>query len=133
MIRSKLLIGMFVALATLAAAGTAHAERKGHEDGKKQEDSKEHEGDAPLQKGASHPVTLSNLGTKPLKEIDIRFSGKDPGDFLQTNNCGEKLGGGQTCTINVTFSPKTPGPKDASMEVRTSGGSKIIYLSGTGK
>ncbi len=85
-----------------------------------------------LAKGVAHAVTLSNLSDITLKEIEISFSGKDRSDFRQTNDCGERLAGKASCTINVTFLPKTAGPKSATMEVRTSGGSQAVYLTGTG-
>lgn len=44
-----------------------------------------------LEKGVPHVVALSNFSHKPLRDIDIKFSGKDSADFSQTNNCGKKL------------------------------------------
>ncbi len=85
-----------------------------------------------LTAGVPHAITLSNLTNKPLREIGISFSGKDGRDFHQQNNCGEKLAGEASCTISVTFTPKSPGAKSATMTVHTSAGDKDVYLTGTG-
>lgn len=91
-----------------------------------------HDGDnTDMAPGTSRPVTLSNRGTRPV-EIDIRFLGKNPGDFTQTNNCGERLKGQGSCVINVQFVPRAPGAKSATMEIRTSGGTQDVQLTGTG-
>jgi len=77
-------------------------------------------------------VTVTNVTDKPLNNINIKLSGKDSNDFNQTNNCGQKLGKGKSCTINVTFLPKTPGAKSATMEVLSSEGTQIVPLTGAG-
>jgi hypothetical protein len=79
-----------------------------------------------------HSVKLSNLGHKPLTNIKIQFSGNDSGDFSQLNDCGKKLEKRDGCEINVIFTPKTPGPKSATMEVLTSEGTQVVGLTGTG-
>ncbi len=122
-------LGFAACAATAAYAGSNEREDR-HEARKAA--SKEHEGSNELKAGVLHAVRLSNLGNKPLEEIEIRFSGKDKGDFRQTNNCGEKLSGNASCVINVSFMPRTPGPKSATMEVHTSGGNQVVYLTGTG-
>lgn len=87
---------------------------------------------APGPTGAVQDLTLSNLGSVPLDHINIRFRGADSRDFSQNNNCGRSVGGGGSCVISVTFRPHTPGPKSATMEIFTSGGSKAVDLAGTG-
>lgn len=132
------MLGISLGFAAYAAATAVYAESNEHEDRHeaKKADSKEHEDRKAegnqLLKGVPHAVRLSNLSNKPLEEIEIRFSGKNKGDFRQTNNCGEKLAGNASCVISVTFVPRTPGPKSAAMEVHTSGGNQVVYLSGTG-
>src|SRR5262249_21655332 len=52
----------------------------------------------------SMPVTLSNTGTAPLQIATISAAG----DYAQTNNCPISptgLNAGNSCTINVTFTP----------------------------
>lgn len=85
-----------------------------------------------VKSGTSKAVTLSNLGNQPLRNINVKFGGNNPGDFSQTNNCGRILGNGKSCVINVTFMPKTTGSKSATLEVHTSGGAQVVYLTGTG-
>ena len=38
-------------------------------------------------------------------------------DFGSTNNCGASLAVGASCTINVTFSPKTTGARVGTLAV----------------
>ncbi len=123
---SRLLTGVFGVSAALAIAGMAHARGEDH-------DKDKHGKDTRLQQqGLSRSVKLSNTGTKPLEDIKIGFTGKDAVAFHQTNDCGEKLAGKASCTINVWFAPKTRGPKTATMEIHTSGGGQSVPLSGPG-
>ena len=85
----------------------------------------------PLKRGQHKTVELTNVQQKPLTNIAIKFSGNDPGDFSQTNNCPPELAKGKNCIIDITFLPKTPGSKSASMEVLTSGGGQTVALTGT--
>ncbi len=160
MTRNRLVVGISsicLVLGSLASASVAYAEKdKGDgdnkheqrvppqtneqnqqhdkaEQGKKPEQDEKHEQhDDSTATGPVRPVTLSNLGSKPLSGIVIKFSGKDAHDFRQTNDCGEKLAGKAKCTINVTFAPTTRGQKSADLEVHSSGGRQIVHLSGTG-
>ena len=56
------------------------------------------------------------------------------GDFGQTNNCLGTLNGagptGQSCTINTTFTPTSPGPKEGTLS--TGPGGPTATLTGTG-
>lgn len=136
------IVSIALASAPYAVPSLAYGKDKAHEevqnrnesngnskDKRKEEREDRHED---LVKGIPHPVTLTNLSGIPLKEIEITFSGKDRRDFRQNNTCGEELKGRSSCTINVTFLPSSPGAKTALMEVHTSGGNQIVYLSGTG-
>ncbi len=55
------------------------------------------------------PVQLMNVGTTSVKIHQIGFKGKDPGDFSQTNNCGNSVPGKGSCTIKITFTPHAKG------------------------
>ena len=151
--RSHLILtaGMLVAATSYAASGAAYAaheeeheharahrhEHEAHDDAKvrqhreRDDRSDEKDDDTRLVPGVSHPVTLSNQGSFPL-DVEIKFRGANPRDFAQNNDCGEKLQGQSKCVINVTFAPRTRGAKSATMEIHTSGGTKYVYLTGTG-
>ncbi len=120
----KLLIGVFGVSLAIASASTAYGE-----DGKGED--KKHGERIQVGQGVSQALKLSNSGIK-AEELEINFSGKDAGEFRQTNDCGEKLAGKASCTITVTFAPKTRGDKSATMEIHTSGGTQSVPLSGTG-
>ena len=56
-------------------------------------------------------MTLTNVGGATLTINSIAVSGGNAGDFAQNNNCGTSLAPGAFCTIKVTFTPTTTGPR----------------------
>lgn len=80
------------------------------------------------------PVTLTNVGTTALSISQIAFTGADPGDFSQTNNCGNSVPAGGSCTIKVRFEPKVKGQRSANLAVTDDGGGspQTIPVVGTG-
>src|SRR3989441_921354 len=63
---------------------------------------------------AAKAVTLSNPSGAALTITNIGFTGTNPGDFGQTNNCPlspSSLAASATCTINVTFTPTATGTR----------------------
>jgi len=87
---------------------------------------------------AAQAVTLTNTGTKPLTlSNSIAMGGTDPGDFSATDNgsCSSSpVQPGNSCTIEVTFSPTQTGTRAASLIVYAdlSGGQLTVPLSGLG-
>jgi hypothetical protein len=74
----------------------------------------------PVQAGHSstpQDVTLSNTGNAALDITSITFTGTNPADYSQTNNCGSSLAAGKQCTIAVTFTPQRTGIRRASLTV----------------
>lgn len=61
-------------------------------------------------------ILLTNSGTAPLVISGITFTGTNPGDFSETDNC-TTVGIGASCTINVTFSPSVVGARSANVSV----------------
>lgn len=80
---------------------------------------------------AQQPVVLTNSSTAAISITRISIAG----DFAQTNNCGFTLGVGGSCTINVTFTPKTRGSETGTLSVtgQFTGGSTSAQLNGTGQ
>jgi hypothetical protein len=84
------------------------------------------------------PTTKCNKDTfNPSISITVGQFGVTSNQFSQTNNCpatmtgpGDFPQGGQTCTINVTFTPTSTGPKVATL--RTGSGGPTAELSGNG-
>ena len=79
------------------------------------------------------PVTLTNNQSVGLTINSITTSG----DYSQTNNCPSSstpLSSGQSCTINVKFSPTTKGSISGAINISTdaSPGTQPVGLSGTG-
>ena len=82
---------------------------------------------------AAQPVTLSNLGSAPLKISNITTSG----DFAQTNACGGGVVAGGSCTLNITFTPTAAGARTGSMTVTDNNGAipgstQTVAFAGTG-
>jgi hypothetical protein len=57
-------------------------------------------------------VTLTNTGDATLTISSIAASG----DFVQRNDCGSSVPAGESCTINVTFTPGARGQRQASLK-----------------
>jgi len=83
---------------------------------------------------AATVVTLHNTGLATLTITNIAFTGANPGQFAQTNNCAATVSAGATCTISVTFVPITTGSKSASLTVTDSaaGSPHSVTMTGTG-
>ncbi|BBI99716.1 hypothetical protein FGKAn22_14090 [Ferrigenium kumadai] len=87
---------------------------------------------------APQVATLANTGATPLSVTSISISGVNAADFAQTNTCGVlpaslPIGTAGTCSIDVIFTPKTAGTKNATLTVVDGGGTHTITLSGTGQ
>jgi len=69
-----------------------------------------------------------------LTIASVGFTGTNPGDFGQTNNCGASVAAGGSCTINVTFTPTATGSRSATLTVtdNASNSPQTAGVSGTG-
>jgi len=79
-------------------------------------------------------VTLSDPGSALLQLNGIAVSG----DFAETNNCGNSLAEGASCTINVTFKPTTGGTRTGTLTITDDNDSTLwaaqtVSLSGVGQ
>jgi chitodextrinase len=79
-------------------------------------------------------VTIANVGGVPLTIGSIGISGANASDFAQTNTCGSTLGGDNSCTITVTFTPSAAGLRSGlvTIEDDAAGAPHTIALQGTG-
>jgi hypothetical protein len=75
-------------------------------------------------------VALTNTGKGDLKIPSMKTTGQ----FGVTSTCGTSVAAGAKCTITVTFSPKSQGPKWGTVTINDSASSKpqVIELSGNG-
>jgi phospholipase C len=79
-------------------------------------------------------VTLTNTGKSSLTVASISITGSNVGDFSQSNGCTSPLRQNGTCTVSVTFTPKTTGARSANLTmVDGSGVTQSVALSGVGK
>jgi hypothetical protein len=82
-------------------------------------------------------VTVTNTGDAPLTISTFRINGPDAADFGQGAACPvapDTLAPGASCTIYVSFSPDSPGPKSATLAIGDDAPSspQTVALSGTG-
>jgi hypothetical protein len=74
-------------------------------------------------------VTLTNSGNAPLGLYGVDVGG----DFSQSNGCGPFVEPGQSCVLELRFSPETAGARTGVMGVETSVPSRLeVALSGDG-
>ena len=81
----------------------------------------------------SHPiyVHVANEGNENLLISSVQVSA----NFVESNNCGSKLGIGKTCTIKVEFEPNISGTLTGTVKIKDNalGTIQQISLSGVGK
>jgi hypothetical protein len=79
-------------------------------------------------------ITVTNRGKQTLDIYGIGVSGTDFGDFnVDYTSCGATLGVGQSCQINVTFTPQATGTRSAVASIRDdAGGPQAVPVTGTG-
>lgn len=77
-------------------------------------------------------VTLHNVGSAPLLIQHILAA--PMGEFSETNTCGGMVGGGENCTISVTFTPRHVGRATGVVEIIDNAipAAQQIPLTGTG-
>ncbi len=85
-------------------------------------------------KSAAVPVTVTNIGPTAVSISGIAITGTNPGDFTETNNCGNSIARSRSCTINVTFVPAATGARSGLLSVSIGGGGDPpgVPLDGTG-
>lgn len=82
----------------------------------------------------AQPVTVTNSGPGLLTLGAISFSGANPGDFSQTNNCPATLAVSAFCTVTVNVTPLNTGARTATMTIASNAlaGTSTVTLAGTG-
>jgi uncharacterized protein (TIGR03437 family) len=87
-----------------------------------------------VKQGAPQMVTLTNSGNAALNIQSIAITGGSASDFSQSNDCGDWVSGGASCTFIVTFRAKWTGARTASLQIadNAAGSPHLVSLSGTG-
>jgi hypothetical protein len=85
-------------------------------------------------KTSPQTVTAINDGSAALTIANVGFSGNDPQDFSQTNDCGSSIPVGSHCHIQIVFQPQAGGARSANLSVSYQGfGSpQTVSLTGFG-
>ena len=78
--------------------------------------------------------TNSSANALSLSTTDLSFTGTNPNDFTQTNNCVPQVPAGGSCQINVVFVPQASGARSAALQVVDADPSspQTAQVSGTG-
>ena len=79
---------------------------------------------------SAQTVTVSNLGTTAAAISSVSTSAP----FAQTNNCGNSLAAGASCSVQVSFTPTAAGAANGTLSVASNapGSPLTVALSGTG-
>jgi hypothetical protein len=83
-------------------------------------------------------VTIGNPSGTPITVKKPTISGADAKDFAQTTTCPVSpatLVPGSSCSVVVTFTPKTTGARNATLKISDSvpGSPQVISLGGSGQ
>jgi hypothetical protein len=83
---------------------------------------------------SSRLLTYYNTGNRALLVSGISIGGTNPGDFVQTNDCGTSLPPGGSCTITVNFTPQAMGGRSGTLTIvdNAPGSPRNVSLGGTG-
>ena len=75
-------------------------------------------------------VTLTNTGNATLNISSVGITG----DFLKSSQCGNQLGAGLSCTVQVTFRPKIKGTRTGTLSFTDNapGSPQTVPLTGAG-
>ncbi|HTA15790.1 MAG TPA: choice-of-anchor D domain-containing protein [Solirubrobacteraceae bacterium] len=76
-------------------------------------------------------VKLSNSTGVGVAASSIETTGPNAVDFSDNSNC-DFIADGESCAINVSFDPTTPGAKSAKLEIVEDNGTINVPLTGTG-
>jgi hypothetical protein len=81
----------------------------------------------------SQTVTLSNVGDATMAVQGIAVTGPDAAMFTISSTCGSTLPAGQSCTVDVTFTPTSTGSKAGTLDLSTDATtSPAVTISGMG-
>ena len=83
--------------------------------------------------GTQQFQTIYDQGSTALTNT-ITFTGANPTDFPETDNCATVAGGGASCQITISFAPKTGMAESATMVItnNSDGSPFMISLTGMG-
>jgi hypothetical protein len=85
-------------------------------------------------KSAAQTVTLTNTSTTTMLNVfSLGFSGSNPSDFAETDNCvsSSPIPPGGSCAASVTFTPTASGARDATLSFSDDGGgTQTVTLTG---
>jgi hypothetical protein len=84
---------------------------------------------------AAKTITVTNNLKTTLTIDSISFTGLDPDDFAETDDCVGTLAAAAKCTIDVTFTPQATGSRKATLEITDSAATspQKVGVSGTGQ
>lgn len=90
----------------------------------------------PAATSASQAITLTNNGLAPMTIHNVYLAGLNLADFsIASSTCGASLAPGASCVVNITFSPKAIGLRQANLSFSNNAANttdQTIRISGTG-
>ena len=76
-------------------------------------------------------MTFKNTSTIAITSLSIALTGTSATSYSKTQTCGASLASGASCTVSLTFTPKTDGTLAATLQLTGTGASMAVSLSGT--
>lgn len=91
-------------------------------------------GEVKTGQSATETLTLTAAGTADMYIQGLTIGGPDAADFEKgEDGCsGQQTSAGDSCEIELTFSPETTGPKAATFTVNSVPQTQVVNLTGTG-
>jgi hypothetical protein len=81
---------------------------------------------------ATKSVTVSNNGGAAAGITAVGIGGANAGDFSASGCSGASLASGQSCTVDVLFTPAGTGVRTATLTISSPSGDRTVQLSGSG-
>jgi sugar lactone lactonase YvrE len=88
----------------------------------------------PVGYSTSQTVVIENTGAVPLVVSGVSIMGTNANQFSDANNCTTSVAPGSTCSVNVVFTPASPGNYTASLSFadNATGSPQTVPLNGIG-
>ncbi|HTP70034.1 MAG TPA: alpha/beta fold hydrolase [Dongiaceae bacterium] len=78
-------------------------------------------------------ITLTDTGAAALKLNNVSITGTNAAQFNETNNCGENVAAGVSCSLTVTFTPPSANSYTASVSLDDSSADSPQQITLSGK
>jgi hypothetical protein len=92
-------------------------------------------GDQPLHQRTARTLVVTNVGGAPLVISSVSETGTNLAEFVLADSCtGQTIAAGETCALNVVFTPQATGPRSATVTINSNASNNplTVTLRGNG-